>query len=452
MPETNGGTELRIRGYLANHGGSVEDGGGRGLTDDMARELGVDKPASLSAVLLEMERDGVITREMRGLRTYKIALVNGDNPGVAPASHRVSLRESHASESAAGVAPSAGDARSGDTVVSLREALARKAAADPPPEPEAEVEPATGEPATAVVSLRDALARPAGKAVTRPVPARVAPPVPADDEWRRPPAPAAVPATSGGRALSLRDAIAAGVDTAPPPASWPEEDSPPDWQTSSGGQFTSLRDTARLAPLPDSDRDDDAGARGRGPGKSKGPGRPARTRPLLSVPVPDVKAPPSNSIITAVGVALAGLVLVAVITTVFLRGTTHQVVSEGSSSVDSCNVVTPALATEAFGDDAGSPNYVLGTCVYDDGTHELIVEVYRQDAQGLFNAANSASAQAVPNLGNSAFYDNGELRVLQGSSMLEITLGPVPAATPAPSLLAAARLAIVRLTLPVVTG
>jgi hypothetical protein len=172
----------------------------------------------------------------------------------------------------------------------------------------------------------------------------------------------------------------------------------------------------------------------------------------LSVPVPEVKTPPSNTIIMAVGVALVGLVLVAVITTVFARGSGRQLVSEGSSSNDSCNVVTSAQAAVAFGDDAGPPNYVLNTCVYDDGTHELIIEVYRQDAQNLFNEARTGSAVTVPNVGDAAYYVNGELRVLQGSAMLEITLGPVPAATPAPGLLAAARLAVVRLALPVVTG
>jgi len=64
----------RILSYLADHGGAVADPAGRGLTDAMAETLG-ERPAALSAILGQMESDGVIEREMRGLRTYRISLV-----------------------------------------------------------------------------------------------------------------------------------------------------------------------------------------------------------------------------------------------------------------------------------------------------------------------------------------------------------------------------------------
>jgi hypothetical protein len=63
----------RVLRYLADHGGAVADPAGRGLTDAMAQTLG-ERPGALSAVLGEMESDGLIEREMRGLRTYRISL------------------------------------------------------------------------------------------------------------------------------------------------------------------------------------------------------------------------------------------------------------------------------------------------------------------------------------------------------------------------------------------
>ncbi|MDQ1398948.1 MAG: hypothetical protein QOK20_880, partial [Acidimicrobiaceae bacterium] len=85
MADNHTESEGRVRSYLANHGGSVEDAGGRGLTDEMARAIGVDKPAALSAILGRMESDGVITRDMRGLRTYRISLATSDEPALVAA-------------------------------------------------------------------------------------------------------------------------------------------------------------------------------------------------------------------------------------------------------------------------------------------------------------------------------------------------------------------------------
>jgi hypothetical protein len=150
---------------------------------------------------------------------------------------------------------------------------------------------------------------------------------------------------------------------------------------------------------------------------------------------------------TATGVTVAGLVLIAVISVVVTRGSTPHVVSNDtvSSSTDACQVVNSDLATTAFGQPAGAPHFVLDSCVYDDGTHELIVAVYRQNARALFDAGRSAQAQDVPGIGDGAYYVDGRLRVLKGSSLLLVTLGPVPAATLNPKLLAMANLAVSRL-------
>ena len=83
MVENNSTIEDTVRAYLADHGGAVEDPEGRGLTDEMARAIGVDRPLALNAVLRQMEGNGVITRDVRGLLTYRIALVSGEGAGPA---------------------------------------------------------------------------------------------------------------------------------------------------------------------------------------------------------------------------------------------------------------------------------------------------------------------------------------------------------------------------------
>jgi hypothetical protein len=72
-----------IGSYLASRGGSVEDATGGGLTEEMAREIGVDGHAALRLALRQMEDEGVITRDMRGLRVYRITLTAGPVAGRA---------------------------------------------------------------------------------------------------------------------------------------------------------------------------------------------------------------------------------------------------------------------------------------------------------------------------------------------------------------------------------
>ncbi|MDQ6614630.1 MAG: hypothetical protein M3083_07765 [Actinomycetota bacterium] len=151
---------------------------------------------------------------------------------------------------------------------------------------------------------------------------------------------------------------------------------------------------------------------------------------------------------TAVGVVVAGLVLVAIITVVVIFGTTRHVAVPGGVSVssDACNVVTPDEATAAFGHPAGPPHYVLGACVYDDGLNdELIVEVVRKGARETFTAGRSSTATDVPGVGDSAYYVDGRLRVLKGTSLMQLVLGPTPSDTPSPKLLALANAAVGRL-------
>lgn len=403
MAEKDSAHEGSIRTYLAQHGGSVEDAGGRGLTDEMARAIGVEKPAALSAILGQMEDDGVITREMRGLRTYRIALVHEDAPVAAAV----------AAEPAAVEAPADSSPR---RALSLREAISQRTSAVAtapgvaPPEPEAGAPPPNGRPSFP----------------------------------RSSPSPVGAGDRPAGRAVSLRDAIAG--NTAAPAAADTDADVASRWEPPPPtANFTSLRDTGRSTPPPSTPAwDEPEGTKKKK--KQKEP-RAKRARPRLSVPVPSVKAPPSTPIVTAVGIALAGLVLVTVITIVVSRGSTHHVPATGTpdSSDDACRVVTSVEATTAFGGNAGDPHFVLGSCVYDDGTHELIVEVARQNGRTLFDSSRSSSAKDIPGLGDSAYYADGRLRVLKGSTLMLITLSPFNVDTPNPKLLALAETATGRL-------
>jgi hypothetical protein len=163
-----------------------------------------------------------------------------------------------------------------------------------------------------------------------------------------------------------------------------------------------------------------------------------------NVPVPNVKAGPSAKVLAIVGGALAVIVLVAVITVVRSQHSTPVVPVLGTtgSSIDACQVVTAAQATAAFGDDAGLPHTVLGECVYADATRELIVEVDRQDAVSSFAANRTSSAQTVAVAGAQAYYSDGKLWVLKGSSLLQLTLGPVPAGSADPVVVKVAQSAV----------
>ena len=59
--------------YLRRQGGELFSTDGRGITGRMAAALGY-KLGSLGRVLSELEHEGVIEREIRGKRTYRIRL------------------------------------------------------------------------------------------------------------------------------------------------------------------------------------------------------------------------------------------------------------------------------------------------------------------------------------------------------------------------------------------
>lgn len=67
----------RIVEYLRQQGGTVTSDDGRGLTAAIAGEVGYDDLPTLNGMLARLERDGVIEREIRGKRTYRISLVEG---------------------------------------------------------------------------------------------------------------------------------------------------------------------------------------------------------------------------------------------------------------------------------------------------------------------------------------------------------------------------------------
>jgi DNA-binding MarR family transcriptional regulator len=80
----------RIIGYLRERDGVITSDDGRGLTAAIAAEVGYDDLPTLNGMLARLERDGVIEREIRGKRTYRISLVED---GRAAARHPDSRRD-----------------------------------------------------------------------------------------------------------------------------------------------------------------------------------------------------------------------------------------------------------------------------------------------------------------------------------------------------------------------
>ncbi|MGH9182441.1 MAG: PadR family transcriptional regulator [Acidimicrobiales bacterium] len=75
-------SRARIVEYLAFHGGEVSSADGRSLTRAMAKAVGYRDQGALNAMLGRLEGEGVIAREVRGRRTYRIALTAP--PGSVP--------------------------------------------------------------------------------------------------------------------------------------------------------------------------------------------------------------------------------------------------------------------------------------------------------------------------------------------------------------------------------
>src|SRR3954466_10947147 len=64
----------RIIAYLSENGGRVESPDGLGLTAEMAAATGYNQVAALNAMLVRLENEGIITRNVRGKRTLGISL------------------------------------------------------------------------------------------------------------------------------------------------------------------------------------------------------------------------------------------------------------------------------------------------------------------------------------------------------------------------------------------
>jgi PadR family transcriptional regulator PadR len=70
----SGASRQRVLAYLADRGGSVTSPSGQGLTREMARALGYRNVTPLNSMLARLEAEGLVEREVRGRRTYRIAL------------------------------------------------------------------------------------------------------------------------------------------------------------------------------------------------------------------------------------------------------------------------------------------------------------------------------------------------------------------------------------------
>jgi PadR family transcriptional regulator, regulatory protein PadR len=84
-------TRQRIVDYLTARSGYVEASDGRGLVADIARAAGLNLGA-VTSMLARLDREGVITRTVRGRRTFRIALAKGDNSSARTAAVARSAR------------------------------------------------------------------------------------------------------------------------------------------------------------------------------------------------------------------------------------------------------------------------------------------------------------------------------------------------------------------------
>lgn len=67
----------RILRFLAANGGEVHCDDGRGLTQAVAAAAGYQDLSPLNSMLARLENEGLITREVRGRRTYRLSLSAG---------------------------------------------------------------------------------------------------------------------------------------------------------------------------------------------------------------------------------------------------------------------------------------------------------------------------------------------------------------------------------------
>ena len=155
---------------------------------------------------------------------------------------------------------------------------------------------------------------------------------------------------------------------------------------------------------------------------------------------------PSTTVLAVVG-ATAAILLIVTLVAVFLSDGKGPASSadNANSTIDSCTLVTSQEVSVAFNGDALDPHRILRACVYDNGSHQLIVDAADNRAQARFDAAKGDSALDVPGVGDSAYYNNGRLGVLKGSRMVLITLVPYSPTAPDPALITLAKSVVARL-------
>jgi len=66
----------KVIAYLAGRGGSIAAPDGRGLTARIARAIRCENPNNVLITLRLLEAQGLVTREARGRRTFRISLVD----------------------------------------------------------------------------------------------------------------------------------------------------------------------------------------------------------------------------------------------------------------------------------------------------------------------------------------------------------------------------------------
>jgi hypothetical protein len=442
MADSDSLTQEKIVAFLATRAGSIEDPTGRGLTAELAEAIGHQRPAALNVLLGQMEDDGVIIRDVRGLRTYRIALTD-DRPAEVPATllrvrpTRVGATNRSLRDSITDPSTPPGSNGTGSTVD-------WRSLADEPPARDHAAPRTNGTrnrrldpdlPQT--VDRSDAWRHldSAGPAVARTRgPARNTEPAAAE------PAAADAPA-AGGRTDSWRD-----ID---PADSWrnigsavPAGAATGDSRRIAGSDSITDRFSALASAPPAAEESDDrSSARVSSPQRST----PTR-RHWWDIQIPHLRTAPSNTILAIVGVTMAILVITTVIAVFTSSGGGPTTVADNANStIDSCTLVTSPEVSVAFKSAAQDPHQVLGACVFDNGSHQLIVDAADNRAKTRFDAAKGDSALDVPGLGDSAYYTNGRLGVLKGSRMVLITLVPFSPTAPNPALITLAKSVVARL-------
>lgn len=90
LPTSDLSSRERILHYLDRQGGAIANDEGRGLTQALADAAGYADLSVLNGMLSRLEKEGVLRRDIRGRRTYRIELVgraaprSSDGRGAAP--------------------------------------------------------------------------------------------------------------------------------------------------------------------------------------------------------------------------------------------------------------------------------------------------------------------------------------------------------------------------------